>query len=113
VISGLFLAAGMVGLAYHATEFSRGVPFQFQLLLILLIRLLAVVCAVFMLRGANWARWLLLVWIAYHVVLSGFHAWSQLIIHGLLLALVAYFLFRPKVSQYFHGENMAAGKALK
>ena len=35
---------------------------------------LAIVCGVFLLRGHNWARWLALAWIAFHVVLSAFHA---------------------------------------
>jgi len=56
-----------------------------------------------MLRGLNWARWLLLVWIAYHVLISAFHSLSQLITHGLLLAGVAYLLFRPAVSAHFRG----------
>jgi hypothetical protein len=58
---------------------------------------------VFMLRGCNWARWLLLVWIAYHVILSAFHSLSELVMHSLLFALVAYFLLRPQASAYFRG----------
>lgn len=54
-----------------------------------------------MLRGHNWARWLLVTWIAYHVILSAFHAWSELAMHALLLAVVAYFLFRSRASAYF------------
>jgi len=54
-----------------------------------------------MLRGLNWARWLLLVWIAYHVLISAFHSLPQLIMHGFLLVVVAYLLFRPTVSAYF------------
>ena len=99
VIAWLFIAAGTVGLIYHAAEFrtarvSEVIP-------ICLIRLLALVCGVFMLRGHNWARWALLVWIAYHVVLSGFHSLFQFAVHGLLLGIVAWFLFRPRVSAYF------------
>ena len=58
-----------------------------------------------MLRGRNWARWLLLIWIAYHVILSGVHSLSQLVVHGLLFAVVAYFLFRPRASAYFRGSR--------
>jgi len=56
-----------------------------------------------MLRGRNWARWLLLIWIAYHVILSGVHSLFQLVVHGLLFAVIAYFLFRPRASAYFRG----------
>jgi hypothetical protein len=103
VISCLFLIAGVIGLAYHATEFKAGGPFQYDVVLVCLVRLLAIVCGVFMLRGSNWARWLLLVWIAYHVVLSAFHAMFELVIHGLLFAVIAYFLLRPRASAYFRG----------
>ena len=103
VISGLFLATGVVGLAYHLTEFKSQGPFQYELVWVCLVRLLAIICAVFMLRAGNWARWLLVIWIAYHVILSAFHSTSELIIHSLLLAVVAYFLFRRPVSVYFRG----------
>jgi hypothetical protein len=56
-----------------------------------------------MLRGHNWARWLILVWIAYHVVLSALHSVSEVVVHGLLFVVIAYVLFRPRVSAYFRG----------
>src|SRR5262249_39079375 len=62
---------------------------------------LAIVCGVFLLRGSNWARWLLLAWIAFHVVLSAFHNVFELAMHSLLLVVVAYCLFRPRTSAYF------------
>ena len=105
IIGCLFVAAGTVGLAYHATEFTSDRPFQYELVLVCLVRLLAIVCGAFMLRGHNWARWGLLVWIAYHVVLSAFHAVSEFVMHGLLLAVIAWFLLRPRVSAYFRGAN--------
>ena len=101
VISWLFIAAGCVGLVYHATEFKSDGTFQYDVLWVLLVRLLAVVCGVFMLRGNNWARWGLVVWLAYHVVLSRFHAPTEFLMHSLLLAVVAYFLMRPRAREYF------------
>jgi len=103
VISGIFLVTGVVGLAYHATEFKTPGPFQYELAWVCLVRLLAIIGAVFMLRAGNWARWLLVIWIAYHVILSAFHSPSELIMHSLLLAVVAYFLFRRSASVYFRG----------
>ena len=105
VISWLFIAAGVVGFAYHATEFRIHNAFQYDLLWVCLVRLLAVLSGFFMLRGCNWARWLLLVWIAYHVVLSGFHSLSELVMHGLLFGVVAYFLLRREASVYFRGAS--------
>ena len=101
VISWLFVGAGAVGLAYHATEFKADGPFQYDVVWVSLVRLLAILCGVFMFRGRNWARWLLLVWIAFHVIVSAFHSVSELVMHGLLCAVVAYFLFRRQASAYF------------
>jgi len=62
---------------------------------------------VYMLLGRNWARWLGLAWIAFHVIISAFHSAQELVIHGLLLALFAYFLLRPSASAYFRAEGRA------
>ena len=101
VIGSLFIAAGVVGLAYHAIEFKALRPFQYDVGWVCLVRLLAIVGGMFMLRGSNWARWLLLVWVAYHVILSAFHSLSGALMHTLLFAIVAYFLLRPRAWAYF------------
>ena len=103
LISGLFLVSGVIGIAYHASDFRMQGILQSEIVLVFLVRLLAVVCAVFMLRGANWARWLAVLWLAYHVVLSWGHSTQQLVVHGLLFAVIAYFLFRAPASVYFRG----------
>ena len=97
----LFIVAGVIGLGYHATEFNPQAAFDIDLALVLLIRFLAIVGGVFVLRGANWARWLLVIWIGYHVILSASHSVSELVIHCAILGGVAYVLFRPQSSQYF------------
>ena len=101
IISWIFGVAGSVGLSYHLSEFTGRHPIDYELVGICFIRLLAIVAAVFMLRGCNWARWLLVLWMAYHIILSAFHSPLELVIHTLLFGGFAYFLFRPKVSAYF------------
>ena len=101
VISWIFLAAGFIGLAYHATEFNAQSPFEYDVVWVCFVRLLAILCGVFMLRGSNWARWLLVVWLGYHVILSVLHTPFELLVHSLLFAGVLYFLFRPQASVYF------------
>jgi formate hydrogenlyase subunit 3/multisubunit Na+/H+ antiporter MnhD subunit len=103
IISWIFLAAGVVGFAYHVTEFKKLRPFDYDVAWVCFVRLLAILCGVFMLRGRNWARWLLLVWIGYHVALSVLHTPFELVVHSLLFAVVAYFLFRPQAAAYFRG----------
>jgi hypothetical protein len=104
VISCVFVAAAAFGLAYHLIEFAQH-PFQYDIVWVCLVRLTAIVCGVFMLRGSNWARWLIMVWIAYHLVLSAFHSFHPLVVHGLLFTVFAYFLFRPQATEYFHAKG--------
>jgi hypothetical protein len=103
IISWLFIAMGVIAFVYHFIEFSTRHTFQYDGLWVLLLRLIAIVAGVFMLRGNSWARWLTIFWMAYHVVLSWFHSWQQLVIHGLFLAVLAYFLFRVDAAAYFRG----------
>ncbi len=108
VISFVFLAAGVIGLAYHLMEFKALHPFQFDVVWVCLVRAIAVVCGVHMLRGRNWARWLTMVWIAYHVILSSFHSLDELAVHTALFAVFSYVLFRPEATKYFRGVKTAA-----
>jgi hypothetical protein len=64
-------------------------------------RLVMVLSGVFMLYGFNWARWLLVVWLAFHVIIGILHSSFQLLVHSLLLVVVVLFLFRPAASAYF------------
>jgi len=103
IISWIFVAAGVVGLAYHATEFKVQSPFDHDFLWICFVRLLAILCGAFMLRRSNWARWGAVVWLGYHVILSAMHKPTGLLVHSLLFAAVLYFLFRPHAAAYFRG----------
>ena len=109
IIACIFIAAGIIGFAYHVTEFKSLHPFPNEILWAASVRLLAILGGVFVLRRHNWARWLLLAWIAFHVILSAFHPLPELIVHGLLFAVVAYVLFRPQASAYFRGASGSDG----
>ena len=108
IIGCIFIAAGIIGFAYHVTEFKTLPPFE--VVWVCLLRLLAIFGGMFVLRGHNWARWLLLVWMAYHVVLSAFHPLSELVAHGLLFVVIAYVLFRPQASAYFRVQEPTTRK---
>jgi len=103
LIGCLFVTAGVVGFAYHITEFGTQNPFDYDVAWVCFVRLLAILGGVFLFRRSNWARWLLVVWMGYHVVLSAFHTLSELAMHALIFAAIAYFLFRPQASAYFLG----------
>jgi hypothetical protein len=101
IISFVLIATGAMGLVFHLTDLRAQHPFQYDVVGISLVRLIAIVCGVYMLRASNWARWLSLAWIAFHVILSVFHSRFQLGVHILVCAAFAYFLFRPRTSEYF------------
>ena len=101
IIGCVYVVMGAIGFAYHFTEFNAQHPFQSYIVWVELLRLVAIVCGAYLLRGHNWARWLALAWIGYHVILSAFHSLSQLAIHVVFCAILAYFLFRPTATRYF------------
>jgi hypothetical protein len=101
IIASIYIAAGVVGLAYHLPDFKTQHPFQYDVIGVALLRLLAILGGAFMLRGKNWARWLAIAWIAFHVAIGALHSMQQLLMHLLLFAVFAYFLFRPTATEYF------------
>jgi hypothetical protein len=108
IVSWVYIIAGIGGIAAHITEFDFRHPFSNDAVLAVLVRLLAIVAGAFMLRGADWARWLAIAWITFHVVLSSFHSVPAAAIHALLLAVFAYFLFRRQANAYFHAPRPEA-----
>lgn len=101
IIAWLFIAVGVMGLMYHSTELNFHGSFRVEPVWVLLVRMLAIIAGVFLLRGRNWARWLVVLWLGYHVGLSVLHTAAELVIHALFLAIITFFLFRPRVSSYF------------
>jgi hypothetical protein len=101
IIGWVYIVVGVIGFAYHSTEFSQQPSFQYDIVWVELVRLLAIVCGAYMLRGHNWARWLALAWIGYHVIVSALHTLSQLAIHVVFCAILTYFLTRSTATRYF------------
>jgi hypothetical protein len=101
LIACVYMATGAVGLVFHLVQFKPQQPFEYDIVWISLVSVIAIVAGVYMLRGNNWARWLAIVWIAFHVVLSAFHSRFELAVHSVLCATFAYFLFRRVATQYF------------
>lgn len=105
ILACVYLAVGVVGFAAHFHELLARQP---DAVSIELTELVAVLCGAFLLRGHNWARWVALAWIAFHVVLSAFHAIPEFVIHALFCAAIAWILFRPEAARYFRGVHMEA-----
>ena len=66
------------------------------------VELAAIVAGVFMLLGHNWARWLAMAWIAFHVAISIQHLWPELTVHLVMFAAFAFALFRRSSREFFH-----------
>jgi len=103
IIACVYIAVGTVGFVYHFTEFRAKDAFQYDAVWVELVRLLAIIAGAFMFRGHNWARWLALAWIAFHVIIGALHSLQQFAIHCLFCAVIAFFLFRHDAARYFRG----------
>jgi hypothetical protein len=98
ILACVYLVVGAGGFVVHFRELLAHHP---DAVAIEVTELIAIVCGVFLLLGRNWARWLALAWIAFHVVLSAFHSLPEFVIHALFCAAIAWILFRPESARYF------------
>jgi hypothetical protein len=101
-VAWLYILVGVASLIFHVKEFTalrNSTPRDFAL--ICLIRLLAVVAGAFLLLAKDWARWLALAWMAFHVVVSAFNSVDMLAMHGALFLLIAYILLGREARAYF------------
>ena len=84
----LFIAVGIVSSAYHLWKS----PLDRWAVPILLVGIIAIVAGGFLLRGARWASWVALGWLAFHVVVSALNSLADALPHLVLLLVVGYFL---------------------
>jgi hypothetical protein len=103
LIGWLFIVAGTIGFVYHLSALFNAPGLEG--IMIQAIRVLAIVGGIFLLRGADWARWLLVLWIAYHLILSFMHSVSEILVHLLLFLVVIVFLTRPEARAFFRSEG--------
>ena len=95
----LFIVVGIVSTGYHLSKGSLDrstVP-------IVLLGTIAVVAGVFLLRGARWSRWVIVAWLAFHVVVSALNSVWDAMPHIVLLLAIGYFLLGPPTAKYFQG----------
>jgi membrane protein implicated in regulation of membrane protease activity len=97
-----------MGVIYHFGEITNPPFWRFDAAGIFAIRLLAIVAGIFLLRGSDWARWLALAWIGFHVAISFYNSWQEVAMHSVILALFAYFLLRQSAARYFRGSRSQA-----
>lgn len=98
VIATLYLLVGIAGFAFHFSELLARHPDAFA---IEATELLAAISAIGLLMRRNWARWLALAWIIFHVGLSLFHPLRELLIHVAFCLLIAWALFQRETALWF------------
>ena len=102
------LVVGVIFLALGVLDVWRGVAPLFGTdgrlagddLLVLAIGVAALIGGTFVLRGRNWARWLLAAWMALHVAISVGKP-TELVAHLAIFGFIAFLLFRPPASAHF------------
>ncbi len=109
LIAVLLLLSGTAGIAYHITDVKTWHPFPYEYIAILLIRLLAILAGIYLLRGHDWARWVALLWVAFHLMISFWNSWSQVVVHTAVLAIFAWVLLRPAATAYFRPDETPPG----
>jgi len=106
ILAWAYIGVGTVGFFVHMPGLQTWNAFRFDGVWIELIELSAVISGTFLLRGNNWARWFVLAWMAFHVILSGFEAFRGFTVHVLFCAVIAWILFRPDAARYFRSRRI-------
>jgi hypothetical protein len=106
IIGWLFVVVGIVSLSRQFVTFADGRPALAAALprhfwYAAVSAAVATLSGAFILRGANWARWLLATWLVFHVVLGMGHGPLTLAVHTALAAVVLWLLYRRPARAWF------------
>ena len=103
VVAAIFLGLGVLdvlrGLAplFQSSSHPRLAGDDMQ---VLAIGVAALIGGVYVLRGHNWARWLLAAWMAMHVAISVGQP-KALIAHVVIFGCITFLLFRSRATDFF------------
>jgi uncharacterized membrane protein HdeD (DUF308 family) len=97
VLGWLFIVVGILSTARHLWEGTL----DRWMIAIVLVGVIAIVAGIFLLRGARWARWLALAWLAFHVGVGALNSLSAALPHVVLLLVIGYVLLGPPTAKYF------------
>ena len=103
VVGVIFLALGVLDVARGLAPLFASAPHWHMAIddvEVLAVGIAAFVGGVYLMKGRNWARWLLAVWMAFHVAISIGQP-TKFIAHLVIFGFIVFLLFRPRASQYF------------
>ena len=101
IISWLFIIFGAIALIYGVWPIKDFKSHWY----VHLSRFLQIVAGVFMLYGHNWARWLLVAWIVFHIVVGALNGIGPLMMHIAIFSVILFFVFRRDANEYFASES--------
>ncbi len=105
IVAILFIIVGVAGFSSHISDFFETSEKLYVVLLVQLLRILAIVCGILLLRANNSGRWLSIAWILSHIIIGALNSSFQLIAHIVLLVVVSILLFLPVSSTYFQNKK--------
>lgn len=95
VVAALYLSVGAGTFIFHLQDLRAADGIWIEAT-----ELLAIVCGLFLLGAQNWARWLALAWMTFHVLLN-LGDLRQLAVHGAFLVFIVWALFRAEANRFF------------
>ncbi len=104
IVALLFLAMGAAMFVSHLHSL---LAWQKDAVWVETTELAAVVIGAFLLLGKNWARWLAVAWLAFHVAIS-VPNYGKMAVHAAFLAVITWLLFLPDAGRYFRGGSEPA-----
>lgn len=106
IVAAIFIIAGCTGIIYHSRDFLDPNYQLPELIWVMLLRVAAIACGVLLIFRVNWARWLAIAWLLYHIVISTFHSTSEVITHTVFLIVVTVLLYLPVSNIYFKSKEI-------
>jgi hypothetical protein len=105
LLGWMLIALGALEFAIRAAQFRR--PLHADDFGVPLFELVILVCGIYLLRGANWARWLAVAWIGFHVVVGSLNSVMRGVVHGLIFLAFTWLMFRPEMNAWFRSRQSA------
>lgn len=105
IVAILLILAGAVGFFYHLQDFADANQKLYETILVELLRIVAIIAGVLLLKAKNIGRWLAIGWVLLHVIISAFNSVEQMLMHIGVLVVVAVLLFLPVSVKFFKSNN--------
>ncbi|MGA8677268.1 MAG: hypothetical protein WA867_06895 [Candidatus Acidiferrales bacterium] len=102
LLGWFFIAVGTFAAVYHLST----AALDRWMIVILLFEGVGILAGAFLLKGARWARWLALAWVAAHVVVGALNSLAEALPHLVLLVAIGYFLLGSPTAEYYRRSEM-------